>query len=66
MPKYGASWHWAKIEDPGTEGERAAMRAQLAARFPLERFAAARAAVDPKGILGSPALDQLIAPSRAA
>jgi hypothetical protein len=68
MPKYGASWHWAKIERP--EGEEAgpqlaAMRAALAARFPLASFNAWRARLDPHGILGSDMVDSLLGPPAA-
>ncbi|KAI8472331.1 MAG: hypothetical protein J3K34DRAFT_212053 [Monoraphidium minutum] len=65
MPKYGATWHWAKIEPPppGPDGEArlGRMRAALAARFPLGALAAARAEVDPKGILGNDMFDRLLA-----
>ena len=72
MPRYGAAWHWAKIEppseaDPAARAARlGAMRARLAARFPLEAFARARGELDPKNILGSPALDELLGAPKPA
>jgi L-galactono-1,4-lactone dehydrogenase len=57
MPRFGATEHWAKIEahrlDP------AAARARLAARFPVARFNAARAALDPKNIMANDVIDTL-------
>ncbi len=73
MPKYNASWHWAKIEpptetDPSTAAARLeGMRARLAARFPLGELAAARARLDPRNVLGSAMFDLLLgAPAPAA
>jgi L-galactono-1,4-lactone dehydrogenase len=73
MPKYNASWHWAKIEPPADPDPAAAaarlgrMRAALAARFPLARFSAARRELDPKNILGNAMFDALLgAPAPAA
>ena len=66
MPRYGATWHWAKIEPPHGNAERlAAMRAALAERYPLERFNAARAALDPDGLLGNELVDALFGPAAA-
>ena len=57
MPRYGATEHWAKIEahrlQPG------AVAARLAARFPVDRFNAARAALDPKNIMANDVVDTL-------
>ena len=57
MPRYGATEHWAKIEahrlQPG------AVAARLAARFPANRFNAARAALDPKNIMANDVVDAL-------
>ncbi len=67
MPKYGASWHWAKIEAPEDPGDLAAMRAALAARFPLAEFNAWRARLDPDNILSNELLDTLLGvPDREA
>jgi hypothetical protein len=63
MPRYGAAWHWAKIEPPagpGAEPRLAAMRAALAARYPLGDLAAARRELDPKNVLGSAMFDRLL------
>ncbi|GBF99677.1 L-galactono-1,4-lactone dehydrogenase [Raphidocelis subcapitata] len=67
MPRYGASWHWAKIEPPSPDdgagdaaGRLDRMRAALAARFPLERLRAARRELDPKNVLGSGMFDSLL------
>ncbi|KAF8071296.1 hypothetical protein HT031_001379 [Scenedesmus sp. PABB004] len=66
MPRFGATWHWAKIEAPTSPARLAAMRAALAARFPLGAFAAARARLDPHNVLGSEMLDQLLGPPGAS
>lgn len=60
MPAYKATWHWAKIEPPEEQQRLAAMRAALSARFPLQRFNAFRARLDPDNILGNRLLDQLL------
>ena len=65
MPKYNATWHWAKIEPPEDAQRLAAMRAALAARFPLERFNAYRSKLDPDNILGNRLLDELLGPHAA-
>lgn len=64
MPKYNASWHWAKIEVPKDAQRLAAMKAALAARFPVERFNAYRAQLDPDNILGNQLLDTLLGTPR--
>lgn len=57
MPRYGATEHWAKIEahrlQPG------AVAARLAARFPVDRFNAARGVLDPKNIMANDVVDTL-------
>ena len=42
MAKHGAVEHWAKIEVPSRAADLDNVRARLAARYPLERFAAVR------------------------
>jgi len=42
MAKHGAVEHWAKIEVPSRAADLENVRARLAARYPLERFAAVR------------------------
>jgi hypothetical protein len=60
MPKYGASWHWAKLEVPGGEAELQDVRARLAQRFPVARLNELRAVYDPKNILANRAVDALL------
>lgn len=67
MPKYGAAWHWAKIEPPvGSDGASAdnqalaRMRSALARRYPLARFNALRGELDPKNVLGNELVDALL------
>lgn len=48
---------------PSSPDELAEARRRLAARYPLADFAAARRRLDPKNILGSPALDALLPPA---
>lgn len=60
MPRFGAVEHWAKIEPPAEPGALAAMRARLAARYPLAQFNAARARLDPMNVLGSPLVDAVL------
>jgi L-galactono-1,4-lactone dehydrogenase len=57
MPRYGATEHWAKIEAHRLDPEAA--RARLAARFPVDRFNAARAALDPKNIMANDVINVL-------
>jgi len=42
MAKHGAVEHWAKIEVPSRAADLENVRERLAARYPLERFAAVR------------------------
>ncbi len=63
-PKYGATEHWAKVEPEryARAGGLVEKRAALAARFgpdAVAAFAAARARLDPKNVLGSPLVDAL-------
>jgi L-galactono-1,4-lactone dehydrogenase len=60
MPRYGAAWHWAKIEPPQGAEDLARMRGALARRYPLDRFNAARAELDPKNVLGNALVDGLL------
>lgn len=56
---FGAVPHWAKIEPPcsSEEGTVEAFRQKLALRYPLAAFAAWRARLDPKNVLGGPIVD---------
>lgn len=60
MPKYTATWHWAKIEPPSDPQRLDAMKAALAERFPLQRFNAYRARLDPDNLLSNKLLDGLL------
>jgi L-galactono-1,4-lactone dehydrogenase len=62
MPRYGAAWHWAKIEPPSTgdAGDLRRMRLALARRYPLAEFNALRGELDPKNVLGNELVDGLI------
>lgn len=60
MPKYNAVWHWAKIEVPQDPQRLEAMRQALAQRFPVARFNAYRALLDPDNILGNRLVDTLL------
>lgn len=57
MPRYGATEHWAKIEAHRLDGKAAAAR--LSARFPVDRFNAARAELDPKNVMANDVVDVL-------
>lgn len=57
-PRYTATEHWAKIEPRRLDVP--AKRAALEARFPVAAFAAARAALDPKDVLGGPIVDAVL------
>lgn len=63
MEKYSAVHHWAKLEQPLDGEDLKRRRALLAARYPLSAFAAARARVDPKNILGNGLVDTLLSPN---
>lgn len=45
---------------PSREADLEQMRERLAARYPLQKFAAVRARLDPKNILGNDILDALL------
>lgn len=45
---------------PADAAQLAAMQRRLAARYPAAVFAAARRRLDPKNVLGSPAIDALL------
>lgn len=62
--KFGAAEHWAKIEVPKTEAQLMAMRQRLRARYPVERFNAARLELDPHNCMGNELIDALLPPHR--
>eukprot|EP00879_Flechtneria_rotunda_P019234 GHRR01020196.1.p1 GENE.GHRR01020196.1~~GHRR01020196.1.p1 ORF type:complete len:167 (-),score=31.99 GHRR01020196.1:445-945(-) len=59
MPKYNATWHWAKIEVPNDPQRLQNMREALANRFPVAKFNQYRAQLDPDNILGNELVDTL-------
>ncbi len=59
MPRFGAVWHWAKLEPPTSEAELRAVRARLAARFPVQQYNSYRALLDPKNVLANEWLDKI-------
>jgi hypothetical protein len=60
MPKYGATWHWAKLEVPEGEAEVAGIKGRLAERFPVVRLNELRAVYDPKNILSNRIVDAVM------
>lgn len=62
--KFGAVPHWAKVEIPTDHGALRDLKARLAARYPLARFAAVRKQLDPKNILGNRLVDTLLPPNQ--
>ncbi|GFR43860.1 hypothetical protein Agub_g4987, partial [Astrephomene gubernaculifera] len=70
MPRFNATWHWAKLEaGPGSgrseEEVAAVVRPRLAARFgpALRSLARYRGVLDPSGSLGNGWLDAVIGPA---
>lgn len=60
-PRYGAVEHWAKIEDPSSDGDHTkTVRDRLSSRFPTEDFAALRQHFDPDGIFSNALLDAVL------
>jgi L-galactono-1,4-lactone dehydrogenase len=53
MPKYGAKWHWAKLEIGDDEERLARVRRQLAERYDVKKFNFVRHALDPENNLGN-------------
>jgi len=64
LRRAGAAEHWAKIELPRSEAELVELRRALQARFPLDRFNAARQELDPNNVLGNELIDALIPRTR--
>ena len=60
MPRFGAVWHWAKLEPRAEGGGMAAIRKRLAARFPIKQFNSYRTLLDPKNVLSNDWLDQVL------
>jgi L-galactono-1,4-lactone dehydrogenase len=54
VPQYNAAVHWAKVEPLQHDAPAlCALQARLAARFPVDRFNAARVRLDPHNVLGN-------------
>jgi len=55
LPKFGALWHWAKLEPPAADDAegRGRLRRYLRQHYPVDRFNSLRRRWDPKGILAS-------------
>ncbi|GAX80918.1 hypothetical protein CEUSTIGMA_g8353.t1 [Chlamydomonas eustigma] len=63
MSKYGAVWHWAKLEVDergGAASSSAAVQKRLAARFPVKEFNSYRSLLDPKNVLANEWLDKVL------
>ena len=57
--KYNVYPHWAKIEVPGDDASREKLRSHLRKRYDLDTFSAARAVLDPKGVMSNGITDAL-------
>eukprot|EP00892_Ulva_mutabilis_P004800 jgi/Ulvmu1/2692/UM014_0148.1 len=66
MPKYGAKWHWAKLE-PGEDQERLERVQQyLRQQYDIRRFNHVRHTLDPQNNLGNKWLNAVIPLTREA
>lgn len=66
MPKYGAKWHWAKLE-PGEDEERLARIQQyLKQQYDVRRFNHVRRTLDPQNNLGNQWLNAILPLTREA
>lgn len=60
MPKYGAKWHWAKLE-PGQDQERLQrIREHLREHYDVGKFNFVRRALDPENNLGNQWLNAVL------
>lgn len=66
VPRFNATWHWAKLEVPQGQRELAAVKSRLAARYPLSRFNEYRRALDPSGMMANGWVDALLGTAGAA
>jgi L-galactono-1,4-lactone dehydrogenase len=65
MPKYGAKWHWAKLE-PGSEPERMEwIRQYLKERYNIINFNHVRRTLDPENNFGNDWLNNIIPLTRS-
>jgi L-galactono-1,4-lactone dehydrogenase len=60
MPKYGAKWHWAKLEPGEDEQRRAWVREYLKQHYDVATFNQARRALDPENNLGNEWLNAVL------
>ncbi|KAG1665934.1 hypothetical protein FOA52_004524 [Chlamydomonas sp. UWO 241] len=58
MPRFNATWHWAKLEPEWMAPSVLAKR--LAARFPTKEFGKFRMLLDPRDVLGNAWLDKAL------
>jgi L-galactono-1,4-lactone dehydrogenase len=65
MGKYGAKWHWAKLEPGGDDERRAWVRKYLAEHYDVGRFNQARRALDPENNLGNDWLNAVLPLTRS-
>lgn len=66
MPKYGAKWHWAKLE-PGEDAERLVrVQEYLKERYDVRRFNHVRHTLDPQNNLGNKWLNAVLPLTRGA
>ncbi len=60
MPRYGATWHWAKLEVPEQQAQLEDFKGRLARRFPVAKLNELRAVYDPKNILSNSIVDAVM------
>lgn len=58
MPRFNATWHWAKLEPDNAD--LAQLRKRIDARFPSRLLAMYRNLLDPKDVLGNEWLDKVL------
>merc|ERR1711861_78156 len=51
--QYGATEHWAKLEQPRSESQRLAVHQALCRSYPISQFNEARKHLDPRGVLSN-------------
>ena len=60
LPKYGAKWHWAKLE-PGSDPARQRwVQSHLATHYPVDQFATLRHSLDPDNNFGNDWLNAIL------
>mmetsp|Transcript_27300 Transcript_27300/g.73788 ORF Transcript_27300/g.73788 Transcript_27300/m.73788 type:complete len:638 (+) Transcript_27300:122-2035(+) len=53
MPRFNATWHWAKLEVPQSEAERKKLQARISKRYPVDKIGAYREVLDPQNVLAN-------------